>query len=115
MALEIVIVVAHATGRTLVVPPPQHLYLLNKVHKDEHDKEAHDEMGFEDFFSLDVLRSHQGFRLLEMKEFLAKEGVTGGLHGVLPPNNSTDACCGQLWSYLSKVYISLSSFIGIAF
>eukprot|EP00981_Chlorochromonas_danica_P014118 scaffold7410_cov169-Ochromonas_danica.AAC.3 len=103
MALEIVIVLAHATGRTLVVPPPQHLYLLNKVHKDERDKEAHDEMGFEDFFSLDLLRSHQGFRLLEMKEFLGKEGVTGGLHGVLPPNNSTDACCGELWRYLNKV------------
>lgn len=30
MGLECLLVVAHATGRTLVVPPQQHLYLLGK-------------------------------------------------------------------------------------
>lgn len=35
---------AHAMGRTLVIPPQQHLYLLGKVHKDKNDKEAHDEV-----------------------------------------------------------------------
>jgi hypothetical protein len=34
-------------GRTLVIPPQQHLYLLGKTHKDEEDTKAHDEMGFE--------------------------------------------------------------------
>ena len=60
MALECVLVVAHAMGRTLVIPPPQHLYLLGAKHQDKHDKEAHDEMGFEDFFDLDLLQSHRG-------------------------------------------------------
>ena len=60
MGLECLLVVAHATGRTLVVPPQQHLYLLGETHKDKHDEKAHDEMGFEDFFDIDLLRSHQG-------------------------------------------------------
>lgn len=47
MGMEILVVMAHATGRTLVLPPPQHLYLLFKSHKDKHDKVEHDEMGFE--------------------------------------------------------------------
>ena len=33
MGLECMIVVAHAFGRTLVVPPQQHLYLLGETHK----------------------------------------------------------------------------------
>ena len=103
MGMEALIVVAHATGRTLVVPPQQHLYLLGQNHKDEHDQKAHDEMGFEDFFDIDLLRSHKGFHILHMEEFLEKEAVTGGLHGKLPPNNSTKVWGAQLWSYLNKV------------
>ena len=60
MSLECLIVVAHAMGRTLVIPPQQHLYLLGATHQDKHDKKAHDEMGFEDFFDIDLLRSHRG-------------------------------------------------------
>lgn len=60
MSLECLIVVAHATGRTLVVPPQQHLYLLGQTHKDKHDKKAHDEMGFEDFFDIPTLKTHKG-------------------------------------------------------
>lgn len=103
MGMESLIVVAHAMGRTLVVPPPQHLYLLGKVHKDVHDRKEHDEMGFEDFFSIDLLRSHKGFHVLHMEEFLAKEGVTGGLHGKLPPKNSTTVWGEALWKYLWDV------------
>ena len=58
-------------------------------------------MGFEDFFDVDLLRSHKGFHMMQMKEFLSKEGVTGGLHGKLPPNNSTAAWGQDLWKYLS--------------
>ena len=60
MSLECILVVAHAMGRTLVVPPQQHLYLLDKDHQDSHDQSSHDEMGFEDFFDLDLLKSHLG-------------------------------------------------------
>ena len=43
----------------IVIPPPQHLYLLAENHKDSHDKTAHDEMGFDDFFDLNLLRSNK--------------------------------------------------------
>ena len=103
MGIECLIVVAHAMGRTLVVPPQQHLYLLGKTHKDQEDNKAHDEMGFEDFFDLELLYSHRGFHVMHMEDFLAKEGVTGGLHGKLPPHNSTEAWGPALWGYLDKV------------
>ena len=38
-----------------------------------------------------------------MEEFLAKEGVSGGLHGVVPPGNDSKAWGGKLWKYLNKV------------
>lgn len=103
MSLESLIVVAHAMGRTLVVPPQQHLYLIDQLHKDSHDEKPNKDMGFEDFFDIELLRSHQGFHLLHMEEFLEKEGVTGGLKGELPPKNSTEANGQALWRYLTKV------------
>lgn len=60
MSLECLIVLGHATGRTLVTPPQQHMYLLGETHQDKHDEKPHDEMGFEDFFDMDLLKSHQG-------------------------------------------------------
>ena len=76
-SLECIVIIAHAMGRTLVVPPQQHLYLMNYAHTDKDKKEEHTEMGFEDFFDLDLLQSHKGFHVMHMREFLAKEGVTG--------------------------------------
>jgi hypothetical protein len=103
MSMECLIVLAHATGRTIVVPPQQNLYLLGEKHQDPEDKKAHAQMGFEDFFDLDLLYSHKGFHMMHMQEFLEKEGVTGGLHGKLPPGNSTKAWGGKLWKYLDDV------------
>ena len=40
---------------------------------------------------------------MHMEEFLEKEGVTGGLRGVLPPDNSSLAWGDKLWRYLTKV------------
>jgi len=47
MSYECFAVIAHAMGRTLVLPPRQHLYLLSSKHKDEEDVKPHDDMGFE--------------------------------------------------------------------
>jgi hypothetical protein len=103
MGVESLIVVAHAMGRTLVVPPQQHLYLLGVNHKDQHDTKAHDEMGFEDFFDMELLRKHRGFHVMHMEEFLAKEAVTGGLRGMYPPGNTSKIWGPKLWGYLNKV------------
>lgn len=62
MGLECIVVVAHAMGRTLVIPPKDDIYLLDLNHTDRHNSRVNDEMGFEDFFELELLKSHQGER-----------------------------------------------------
>ena len=76
MGMECHIVMAHAMGRTLVIPAQQHLYLLGRTHVDKHGNKR-DEMGFEDFFDMDLLRGHKGFHVLSTKEFLLKEVGVG--------------------------------------
>ena len=60
-------------------------------------------MGFEDFFDIDLLKSHHGAHMITMKEFLAREAVTGHLNGKLPPDNKTDIWGQTLWNYLQDV------------
>ena len=103
LGYEALVVLAHAMGRTLVVPPQQHLYLMALNHKDKDDQKEHDEMGFLDFYDINLMRTQKGFHVMEMPEFLAKEGVTGGLHNRLPPGNSTQAWGKELWKYLAEV------------
>lgn len=55
MGIECLLVAAHAMGRTFVVPPQQHLYLISMNHKDAHDVKPHDEMGFEDMYDVELL------------------------------------------------------------
>ena len=88
MSLECVLVFTHAMGRTLVSPPRQNLYLVDKKYK-ARDGTMRRGMGFEDFFDMELLKSHKGYHVMTSEEFLAKEGVTGRLHGILPPKNST--------------------------
>ena len=107
MAIECLIVCAHAMGRTVVLPPFQNLYLISARHKDKHDKEAHSQMGFEDFFDLNILRSHKGFHVITMKEFLGKEALTGGLHGEFPPGNTSDAWGQPVRLSLILIYVFL--------
>lgn len=103
MGIESLIVATHAMGRTLVLPPLQHIYLLAKKHRDEHEKEEHNHMGFEDFYDINTLKAQRGFHVITMEEFLLKEAVPGKLKGIFPPNNNTKLCCGELWKYLSQV------------
>eukprot|EP01034_Spumella_vulgaris_P024343 gene24343-30667_t len=87
MQMELVLVFAYATGRTLVLPPDQPMYLLNKGkgHQKEHS--------FADFFPFDYIR--QRLPVISMEEFLKTEGVTGRLRNMktgaiqYPPGNKT--------------------------
>jgi len=64
---------AHAMGRTLVLPPEQKFYLLgNDVQKNT--------FGFGDFFHLDAIAvEHEGFNIITAEEFLQRAGKTGTL------------------------------------
>lgn len=100
MSLECLLVVAHAMGRTLVVPPQQHLYLLGNTHKDKHDTSAHDEMGFEDFFDLELLKSQLG-RYLQLFSYLVV---------LLDLRSMTLYIYLQIYSYFLNIFIFMSGF-----
>lgn len=74
MQMELVLVFALATGRTLVLPPDQPMYLLNqgKGHQKEHS--------FADFFPFEHIR--QRLPVISMEEFMATEGVTGQMRNI---------------------------------
>jgi len=109
MAMETILVLAHAMGRTLVLPPDKGMYLLGKKH------EKHKNVfSFNDFFHLDsIAMEHEGLNIITMEEFLVKKGITGQLKSVSsgevlkPPNSKTKwdgaGNQGQLFSYLEKV------------
>jgi hypothetical protein len=71
MQMELVLVFAFATGRTLVLPPDQPMYLLNqgKGHQKAHS--------FADFFPFDYI--NQRMKVISMEEFMRREGVAGQL------------------------------------
>jgi len=81
MSMETVLAMAEATGRVLVLPPSQRMYLLDST-----------SVSFADFFPLhDMAKEHAGLEILTMKEFL--EETKGKLRDkttnqiALPPDN----------------------------
>lgn len=108
MAYETILVLAHATGRTLVLPPEKKMYLLGKG-----GKEHKNDFSFHDFFHLDSISiEHEGFNIISMEEFLMRKGITGELKDtetgqvLKPPGNKTN-WNGQklqsLFEYLRKI------------
>jgi len=92
MAMETALLMSHAMGRTLVLPPEQRMYLIDKMNGEQKTM-----FGFQDFFHLDAISiEHKGFKILRTEEFLEKEGVTGGLKNketgsvMFPPKNRTN-------------------------
>lgn len=91
MAMETVIGLAVAMGRTLVLPPEQRMYLLGK----QDGKQRH-QFSFTDFFPLPQLaQEHVGLDIITMEEFLTQQAMTGQLVNqttgqvVFPPFNRT--------------------------
>lgn len=92
MAMETVVVMAHAMGRTLVLPPAQGMYLLRK---DRGKQNIH--FSFADFFHLESLsKEHEGLDIITTEEFLLREAMTGKMRNKnsgevsFPPNNRTN-------------------------
>ena len=106
MQMETVLVFAAATGRTLVLPPDQGMYLLDKGkgHQNAHH--------FSDFFPFERLKRDRVVDVISMEEFLAKEAVPGklrvtdkslgtvynvaGVKNLYPLNATTDLKPGQV-------------------
>lgn len=92
MAMETVVGLAIATGRTLVMPPEQRMYLLAKNKgKDKTD------FSFADFFPMhELAHENAGLEIITTQEFLEKEAMAGNLRDKytkevsFPPENRTD-------------------------
>ena len=78
MGMETALVLAHSMGRTLVLPPSQRFYLLNKS-----DSPQKNSFGFGDFFHLDSISvEHEGLNVITSDEFLHRLGKAGQLMNV---------------------------------
>lgn len=107
MQLELVLVFAYTTGRTLVLPPDQPMYLLNKGkgHLNHHS--------FADFFPFANIAERMP--VISMEDFMRLEAVQGKLRNqstgqvAYPPDNKTvfDATTPKerllMWDYLRGV------------
>lgn len=107
MQLELVLVFAYSTGRTLVLPPDQPMYLLNK------GKGHHNHHSFADFFPFANIAERMP--VISMEDFMRLEAVQGKLRNqstgqvAYPPDNKTvfDATTPKerllMWDYLRWV------------
>lgn len=94
MAMETVVGLAVATGRTLVLPPAQRFYLLAQGRGDHNIKT---DFSFMDFFPMQELANdNDGLTIISMEEFLTTVAMTGQLRDVhsgvvtFPPDNRTN-------------------------
>jgi hypothetical protein len=117
MAMETAVVMSHAMGRTLVLPPEQRFYLLNKNSATKNDANAQQqqhktEFDFGDFFHLDsIALEHVGFNIITTEEFLHRLGSQGKLlniHTQQPEiwNEDEQSTPQSVKEYLTKVGIN---------
>lgn len=94
MAMETVLALAFAMGRTLVLPPEKEMYLLKKT-SGKHGKQK-TTFSFNHFFHMDAIHNeHVGLNIITMKEFLETVAMKGKLvdasgSPVYPPDRITD-------------------------
>jgi len=90
MSMETAVAMAHAMGRTLVLPPQQGMYLLQKQKNDHRNgtKQQH-QFGFSDFFHFDSFElEHAGVKVISFEDFLKREVLTGHLKEKGTNNNT---------------------------
>jgi len=94
MAAETVIMFAHATGRTLVLPPSMVFYLLNK-----NSKAADNESAFSKFF--DFRKIAEGLNIISMEDFI-ENVIKKQLFGPAPPPELGPKRRTILYTYVEK-------------
>ena len=102
MAMETVLAMAFAMGRTLVLPPEQEFYLLKQKGSKTGGAKQRRHFSFDHFFHMEAIhKEHDGLDIIRMDEFLEKEmrnfrdTQTGRVS--FPPGNRTkwDGASGQ--------------------
>jgi hypothetical protein len=92
MGAETAIVFAHATGRTLVMPPMMKFYLLDRNADQEENKSS-----FQKFF--DFKKISEAVDIVSMDEFIEHVAKKNLLKAPLPNNLSTKQ--GDTWNYMT--------------
>lgn len=97
-AAETAIILAHVTGRVLVLPPKSTFYLLDKNKRREDNEST-----FSKFF--DLLKMREGMEIISMEDFLATTARMGLLKQEYPkhiPVSNFAVNSARLWQYLEK-------------
>lgn len=93
-SMEVIVVLAHATGRTLVLPPKQKINMLGGKNGGEEG------WSLNDFFHLDLLaKQHEGIDIISTEEYLRERtaSLTGDADNLPPPPQ------GRInWDHASK-------------
>jgi hypothetical protein len=111
MSMEIVFVLAKVTGRTLILPPDQPMYLLR-------NDASNRRRGLAGFFDMGGDSFKKRVKFVTMEEFLRKEATPRGQFP-LPPNeydellklamegcDKREVSCGKIHDYLVKVGVT---------
>jgi hypothetical protein len=113
MSMEIIFVIAAATGRTLVLPPKAPLYLL---HHTKDGEERH--RGFADFYPIHTAEFQKRVKTMTMEEFIQREGLGPNARFPVPADlkervvsasaicderPASERFCGPLYQYLETV------------
>ncbi len=108
IGFENILVLAHAMGRTLVMPPRRQI-----AHGIQSDTSGGNAVSFSDFYDIEAISAKQiGLNIITMEQFLDREGLKGYLksnktgHILYPPNSQSkwdNQRLQPLWDYIRNV------------
>jgi len=108
LGLENMLILAHAMGRTLVMPPRSQM-----AHGMQSYTSGGNAVSFSDFFDIEAIGAKQkGLQIITMEQFLEREAVNGHLKSntngdiLYPPNNQVkwdNQRLQPLWTYIRNV------------
>lgn len=92
MGVETVVALAHAMGRTLVVPPDRTIWAIDSA-----ENEQKNSFSFDEFFHFEsIISEHPGLNIISMEEFLSEVAIKeakfkkpGETQVLYPPNSKT--------------------------